>query len=163
MRYLSGPVRYEPMKSNIQILDVDSDWCGAWKAGPRWPESPPPLRLVPPSVFLPRLWSRVAKQHECCTMFLSLFVSRPLKILRNLQGKMGHAWSRGLTGISALLPNLPHIRGIYGQLVDFGHCSSSFWPQGPALNRFLCNFVPRPKDCNRDRCQGRLAPVVKIR
>ena len=47
------------------------------------------------------------------TMFL--FVSRPLKILRNLQGKMGHAWSRGLTGISALLPNLPHIRGIYGQ------------------------------------------------
>ena len=93
----------------------------------------------------------------------SFFVSRPLKILRNLQGKMGHAWSRGLTGISALLPNLPHIRGIYGQLVDFGHCSSSFWPQGPALNRFLCNFVPRPKDCNRDRCQGRLAAVVKIR
>ena len=70
---------------------------------------------------------------------------------------MGHAWSRGLTGISALLPNLPHIRGIYGQLVDFGHCSPSFWPQGLALNRFLCNFVPRPKGCNRDRCQGRLA------
>ena len=41
VRYLSRPVRYEPMKSNIQILDVDSDWCGAWKAGPRSPESPP--------------------------------------------------------------------------------------------------------------------------
>ena len=89
----------------------------------------------------------------------SFLVSRPLKILRNLQGKMGHAWSLGLTGISALLPNLPYIRGIYGQLVDFGHCSPSFWPQGPALNsalnRFLCNFVLRLKDCNRDRCQGR--------
>ena len=85
------------------------------------------------------------------------------KNFTQLAGQNGTPWSRGLTGISALLPNLPHIRGIYGQLVDFGHCSSSFWPQGPALNRFLCNFVPRPKDCNRDRCQGRLAPVVKIR
>ena len=93
----------------------------------------------------------------------SLFVFGPLKILRNLQGKMGHAWSRGLTGTSALLPNLPHIRGIYGQLVDLGHCSLSFWPQGPALNRFLCKFVQRSKYCNRDHCQGRLAPLVKIR
>ena len=53
---------------------------------------------------------------------------------------MGHAWSRGLTGIIALLPNLPHIRGIYGQLVDFGHCSPSFWPQVPALNSNLNCF-----------------------
>ena len=68
----------------------------------------------------------------------------------------------GLTGISALLPNLRHIRRIYGQLVDSGHCSANFWPLGPALNRLRCNFVPRPKDCNRDRCQGRLAPVVKV-
>ena len=55
----------------------------------------------------------------------------------------------------------PSYQRVYGQLVDFGHCSPSFWPQGPALNRFLCNFVPRPKDCNRESCQGRLAPVVK--
>ena len=94
---------------------------------------------------------------------LTCLVTRPLKILRNLQGKMGHAWSRGLTGISALLPNLPHIRGIFGQLVDFGHCSLSFWPQGPAAKRFKCSFVPRRTDCNRDRCQGRLTPVVKTR
>ena len=102
--------------------------------------------------FLSRPWIRC----------FSFFVSRPLKILRNLQGKMGHAWSRGLTGISALLPNLPHIRRIYGQLVDSGHCSPNFWPQGLALNRLQCNFVPRTKDCNRDRCQGRFAPVVKV-
>ena len=99
---------------------------------------------------------------NAATQCFSLFVSRPLKILRNLQGKIGHTWSRDLTGISALLPNLPNIRGIYGQLVDFGHCSPSFSPQGQALNRFLCNFVPRQKYCNRDRCQGCLAPVVKI-
>ena len=50
------------------------------------------------------------------TMFLFLRF-QALQILRNLQGKMGHAWSLGLTGTSALLPNLPHIRGICGQLV----------------------------------------------
>ena len=78
------------------------------------------------------------------TMFLSLRFQAS-KILRNLQGKMGHAWSPGLTGTSALLSNLPHIRGINRQLLDFGHCSANFWPQG------------------RDHCQGRLAPDVKIR
>ena len=107
-------------------------------------------QIIQTNWFLSRPWIRC----------FSFFVSRPLKILLNLQGRMGHAWSRGLTGISALLPNLPHVRGIYAQLVDSGHCSPNFWPQGPALNRLKCNFVPRPTDCNRDRCQGRLAPVV---
>ena len=47
------------------------------------------------------------------TMFLSLRFQAS-KILRNLQGKMGHAWSPDLSGTRALLPNLPHIREIYG-------------------------------------------------
>ena len=101
------------------------------------------------------------------TRCFSFLVSRPLKILRNLQDKMGHAWSRGLTGISALLPNLPQIRGIYGQLVDSGHCSPNFWPQGPALNRLQCNFVPRPKDCksrplSRSFGAGRQGPLGQL-
>ena len=96
-----------------------------------------------------------------CSLSSSRFQAS--KILRNLQGKMGHACSPGLTGTSALLPTLPHIREIYGQLVYFGHCSTNFWPQGPALDCFWCDFVPRPKDCNRHRCEGRLAPVVKTR
>ena len=70
------------------------------------------------------------------------------------------------------------IRGIYGQLLDFDHCSPqclaprsgpktslilegfmvNFWilviaalnvlPQGPGLNRFFGSFVPSPNDCN---------------
>ena len=39
----------------------------------------------------------------------------------------------------------------------------TFGPYGPALYRFYCRFVPRPEDCNRDRCQGHLAVVKSVR
>ena len=62
----------------------------------------------------------------------SPFASRSLKIYATCRANWDTPGRHLLTGTSALLPNLPHIGGIYGQLVDFGHCSHKFWPQSPA-------------------------------
>ena len=54
------------------------------------------------------------------------------------------------------------IIGIYHKKLGLVTAAPTFGSK-VALNRLYCRFVPRPEDCKRDHCQGRLAVVKSVR